>query len=584
VKRLRRLASTYLRRRTVLVAAVFVFLLFAGFAAAALFTFGSTDSSISPNKNNCGNGFKNVSILTSPKAGTLNTANGGKVEGYFDGTGAGSGTQAVRMVVYAIDTNNNPTTLLGVSAEQIISAGAPAQWRSFSFPSSIAIPAGKIGVGYWCGGPTSNLIRPFWDSNPGTLKYNTNTYSSTNNPSNPFNTASTVNQAYVVRVTADDGTPCTVSTVTSTTTVTSNFTTTLTSTVTTTVTSTTTTTVTGPTTTVTTTVPAAPTEFGVADNVVYETDANRLRLLDSMQAAGAKWVRFDFAWSVIEGSPGAFNVATLDTAVSEATARGLKVVAMVGYAPAWANGGHSDDKYPPTNPADYANIAGRIAAHFGPMGVHTYEVWNEPNLGRAFWKPTANPTAYEALLAAAYPAFHANDPQAVVLAGATAFVGAYNDGGCDHTADGGWENGTDLNAINFLEQVYQAGGGPYFDAVSHHPYDGAAQWTGYCSGWAQMFANTPSLRSMMDSHGDVAKKLWATEYGNKLTTCTGGGWTDEAGQASRLTTAMGLWKSYTDVGPLLNFNMWDTAGDCFGLLRPDFSQRPAWTSFQVGTQ
>src|ERR671922_241387 len=89
-------------------------------ATAALYTFGSTDSSISPNKNNCGNGFKNVSILTSPKAGTLNTANGGKVEGYFDGTGAGSGTQAVRMIVYSIDANNAPQTLLGVSAQQVI--------------------------------------------------------------------------------------------------------------------------------------------------------------------------------------------------------------------------------------------------------------------------------------------------------------------------------------------------------------------------------------------------------------------------------------------------------------------------------
>src|SRR5919198_135911 len=126
--------STYVRRRTVLVAAVFACLLFAGWAAAALYSFGSTDSSISPNRNNCGNGFKNVSILTSPKAGTLNTANGGKVEGYFDGTGAASGTQAVRMIVYAIDANNNPQALLGVSAQQIISAGAPAQWRSFSFP------------------------------------------------------------------------------------------------------------------------------------------------------------------------------------------------------------------------------------------------------------------------------------------------------------------------------------------------------------------------------------------------------------------------------------------------------------------
>jgi Cellulase (glycosyl hydrolase family 5) len=524
-------------RRTLLVAAAFALLVFAGSAAAALFSFGSTDSSISPNRNNCGNGFKNVSVLTSPKAGTLNTASGGKVEGYFDGTGAGSGTQAVRMIVYAIDANGAPQGLLGVSAQQIISAGAPAQWRSFSFPSSIAVPAGKIGVGYWCGGPTSNLIRPFWDANPGTLKYNTNTYSSTGNPSNPFGNANTLNQAYVVRVTADDG---------------------------------------------------AKVQFGVSENIPYFSDANRVTVLNSMQAMGSKLARFDFAWSVIEPTPGAFNVTNLDTSVSEAQARGQQVVAMIGYAPSWANGGHSDDKYPPVNASDYGNIAGRIAAHFGPMGVHVYEIWNEPNLGHVFWKTGADPAKYAQLLQAAYPAIKAADPQATVLAGATAFVGAYNDGHCDGTIDGGIEvvNGiNDENAINFMQGVYANGGGLYFDAWSHHPYDSRANnWTGPCSGWAQMWSNSPSLRSTMDSEGDHGKKLWATEYGNKLKPTCSDGWSTEADQAARLTTAMNFWKGQPDLGPLIMFNQWDSSGDCFGVLGPDFTQRQAWTSFHNGAQ
>src|ERR1051325_8690784 len=136
-----------------------------------------------------------------------------------------------------------------------------------------------MGAGYGCGGPPSTLFRPFWDSNPGTLRYNTNTYSSTGNPSNPFGSAGTVNQAYVVRVTADDGTPV---------------------------------------------------QFGVTENLPYLSDANRVTVLNSMQAMHSKLVRFDFAWSVIEPTQGAFNVTNLDTSVSEAQARGQQVVAVIG--------------------------------------------------------------------------------------------------------------------------------------------------------------------------------------------------------------------------------------------------------------
>lgn len=195
-------------RKWLIAAVVASALTLTGAAAAALYTFGSTDSTISATKDSLDANELGVSILTSPKAGTLNTATGGKVEGYFDGLGKTTGSEKVRMVIYTIDANNNPTTRLGVSAEQVISAGAAAGWRSFSFPSAISIPAGKIGVGYWAGG-TTQLIRPSYDTAAGTIKYRQGvTYSSTANPPSPFGTASTGSQGkpWAIRVTADDGT------------------------------------------------------------------------------------------------------------------------------------------------------------------------------------------------------------------------------------------------------------------------------------------------------------------------------------------------------------------------------------------
>jgi polysaccharide biosynthesis protein PslG len=331
------------------------------------------------------------------------------------------------------------------------------------------------------------------------------------------------------------------------------------------------------TTTGTTTTSSPPQPFGISDgaDIVYEADATRLRELDSMQAVGAKWARFDFAWSVIEGSPGAFNVAYLDTAVREAQTRGMTVLATIAYAPAWANGGHTDDKYPPTNAVDYGRIAGRIAAHFAPLGVHAYELWNEPNIS-VFWKPTPDVAAYSALVKAAYPAIHAADPQALVLAGATAPHGTYQDTNCDGDPDGG-RDATGYSPIDFLEGMY-ANAAP-FDAFSHHPYErylGLAYHV--CSAWSQMQETNPSLRSMMSAHGDAGKRIWATEYGNAVPD-----WTNEQGQADRLKQAMTAWKSFAWAGVFFEFNLWDAHGSVFGLLRPDFTQRPSWVAFRAAT-
>ena len=77
-------------------------------------------------------------------------------------------------------------------------------------------------------------------------------------------------------------------------------------------------------------------------------------------------------------------------------------------------------------------------------------------------------------------------------------------------------------------------------------------------------------------HADGAKKLWATEYGNAVPD-----WVDEATQASRLDQAMQAWKTYTWAGNFLEFNLWDSSGSKFGLLRSDWSQRPSFAIFQT---
>ena len=168
------------------------------------------------------------------------------------------------------------------------------------------------------------------------------------------------------------------------------------------------------------------------------------------------------------------------------------------YTPGWARPSGTSATYGP-DPAKYAAFAKVAAAHYSALGVHAYEVWNEPNM-KSFWTPSPNVGDYTRLLKAAYPAIKGADPQATVLTGGTAPAP---------------DDGTSYSPVTFLKGIYANGGGNSFDAVSHHPYCWPAfpgdpeAW----SAWYQMYGTSPSLRSLMTSNGDGGKKIWATEFG-----------------------------------------------------------------------
>ena len=106
------------------------------------------------------------------------------------------------------------------------------------------------------------------------------------------------------------------------------------------------------------------------------------------------------------------------------------------------------------DPAKFAAFAKVAASHYSALGVHAYEVWNEPNT-KSFWTPSPNVADYTRLLKAAYPAIKGADPQATVLSGGTAPAP---------------DDGTSYSPVSFLKGIYANGGGDSFDAVAHHPY------------------------------------------------------------------------------------------------------------------
>jgi hypothetical protein len=325
--------------------------------------------------------------------------------------------------------------------------------------------------------------------------------------------------------------------------------------------------------------PVGPSDdFGFSWGSLYlqnESDATLGQDLDTMKAAGAHWLRMNINWSVIQGaSPTSYNWAPFDRVVQAAHTRGFNVLGEIAYTPVWAlPAGTTDSHYPPKNVSDYVNFARAAVAHYSAMGVHAYEVWNEPNIS-AFWKPKPDPAAFVNLLRAAYPAIHDADPQATVVSGGL--------------SPSGGSNGIDLPPVTFLTSMYAAGAKGYFDALGDHPYcwpafPGDAQgW----SAWYQMYGTSPSLRSVMQANGDGGKKIWGTEFGAP-TNGPAGSYVDEATQAQMITKAYQLWTTYDWAGPLFTYSSRDygtstsTRENFFGLLRNDFTAKPSYAGYQA---
>jgi hypothetical protein len=315
--------------------------------------------------------------------------------------------------------------------------------------------------------------------------------------------------------------------------------------------------------------------FGVAAGGDIQNDTPRAlaRDLDADHGTGAKWLRVNINWSQIQnGGPDSYQWNLTDAVVRGAEARGMSVLGGILYTPYWARPSGKPATYAP-DPALYARFVSAAVSHYAALGVHAYEIWNEPN-SPAFWQPAPSPAAYAALLKAAYPAVKAADPSATVVTGGTAPAPS---------------NGTSYSPVDFLQGVYANGGGGYFDAVGHHPYcspaypGDAKSW----SAWYQMYGTSPSLRSVMVANGDADKKIWATEYGAP----TGGpagnvAVVTPAVQADMLTKAYQLFASYSWAGPLFFYQGRDAGTDpnnimdFYGFLRHDFTTKPAYTAYQ----
>ena len=308
--------------------------------------------------------------------------------------------------------------------------------------------------------------------------------------------------------------------------------------------------------------------------------------LDAAAGAGARWIRADVSWADIQpSSPDEFVWDSFDRTVEQARRHGLQVLPILAYTPPWARSpGCRSDHCPPADPARFAAFAGAAAARYGPQGIHTWEVWNEPNFAD-YWLPAADPSAYARLLALSSQALRAADPKAYVILGGLATLK------------------TDAGNVSVADFLTRPAESPlkYVDAVAIHPYTypyPAGRLSPWASPWAPADSGMPYLRSALAAAGAPGIPLWITEYGAP----TGGpgpvwdgspdslaGGPDhvtETQQAQIATDAVATAASDPGIAALFWYtdrdlgNKQDDTEAHYGLRRVDGSQKPAYGAFR----
>lgn len=243
-----------------------------------------------------------------------------------------------------------------------------------------------------------------------------------------------------------------------------------------------------------------PLRVGIAygHRLIGLSDKDLGAALDEAVDVGARWVRADLPWGDVQpSSPDQYRWSRFDRVVAAAAKRHLTLLPILAYTPPWARQpGCTSDKCRPADPAVFAAFAAAAAARYAPSGIHTWEIWNEPNT-RDFWKPRPAPAAYTMLLRATSRALRHEDPSAQVILGGLA--AAHSQGGS-------------LSPADFLAAVSARGGNRLVDAVGYHPYT-YPYLASDRTPWGTPWEDISGLESVLSAHGTPGMPVWITEYG-----------------------------------------------------------------------
>jgi hypothetical protein len=214
-----------------------------------------------------------------------------------------------------------------------------------------------------------------------------------------------------------------------------------------------------------------------------------------------RYVRQTFAWAEIEPEPGVFRWERHDAIVGVLERHGLVPVAVLHRAPDWARadaGGAGDG--PPSDSTAYAGFVGAVVGRYGDR-LPFVQLWDLPNLPDRWGGRPADPVGYTELLSRGFNAANTADRDVtVVLAELDVPTGSAASGARDD--------------LGYLEELYRAGAGPFFDVAAvrldggrRSPFDRRVRPE------LENMSRAILYRDLLVAQGDARKPIWATHFG-----------------------------------------------------------------------
>ncbi len=225
------------------------------------------------------------------------------------------------------------------------------------------------------------------------------------------------------------------------------------------------------------------------------------KTLEMARDAGIGWIKQQFSWEEIEPRrKGEFDWVKADRIVDLAGRYGMEIIARLDRPPAWARQQSRFPASPPDDLADYGDFIYQFVRRYrGRVGY--VQIWNEPNLTAEWGFQRVDALAYTRLLEVAYRRAKEADPGVVVLSAPLAI-----------TLEDASMRGNH-NDLIFLEQIYQAGAGGFFDILSANAFGLDRPPEDPPAPNILNFRRVELQRAIMEAYGDAAKPIWINEYG-----------------------------------------------------------------------